>query len=66
MLYGRFAQGGVMGHFLLLAILWITRDMGGQYGWGKLFEKGYVGRFKCILHNTTTHCLSFLHYNETL
>ncbi|XP_045170886.2 Na(+)/citrate cotransporter-like [Mercenaria mercenaria] len=37
-----FGQGAIMGHFIVLAILWITRDMGGEYGWGSLFQKGYV------------------------
>ncbi|XP_060600137.1 Na(+)/citrate cotransporter-like isoform X3 [Ruditapes philippinarum] len=37
-----FAQGAVMGHFIVLALLWITRDMGGEYGWGSLFQQGYV------------------------
>ncbi|WAR01094.1 S13A2-like protein [Mya arenaria] len=37
-----FGQGAVLGHFIILAILWVTRDMGGEYGWGKLFKEGYV------------------------
>lgn len=37
-----FAQGAIMGHFIVLALLWLTRDMGGEYGWGSVFEKGYV------------------------
>lgn len=32
-----FAQGAVLGHFLLLVILWISRDLGGVGGWGDLF-----------------------------
>lgn len=31
-----------MGHFLLLAVLWITRDLGGVGGWGSLFPPKYV------------------------
>ncbi|XP_052800974.1 solute carrier family 13 member 2-like [Mya arenaria] len=37
-----FGQGAVMAHFIVLAILWVTRDLGGEYGWGKLFKQGYV------------------------
>lgn len=32
-----FAQGAVIGHFVLLAVLWITRDLGGSGGWGDIF-----------------------------
>ena len=35
----RFGQGAIIGHFIVLAILWITRDMGGAVGWGMLFRK---------------------------
>ncbi|XP_023933335.1 solute carrier family 13 member 5 isoform X2 [Lingula anatina] len=35
-----FAEVMVFLHFLLLAVLWITRDLA---GWGDLFKKGYVG-----------------------
>ena len=31
-----------MGHFLALALLWITRDIGGKYGWSVLFPDKYV------------------------
>ncbi|OWF50269.1 solute carrier family 13 member 2-like [Mizuhopecten yessoensis] len=37
-----FAQGAVMAHFLLLAILWISRDLGGVGGWGDLFPEKTV------------------------
>lgn len=37
-----FGQGAVIGHFVVLAVLWVTRDMGGEYGWGSLFTKGFV------------------------
>ncbi|XP_033747489.1 LOW QUALITY PROTEIN: solute carrier family 13 member 2-like [Pecten maximus] len=37
-----FAQGAVMGHFLLLVILWISRDLGGVGGWGDLFPEKTV------------------------
>ncbi len=30
-----------MGHFLLLALLWITRDLGGIGGWSSLFKYKY-------------------------
>jgi len=29
-------------HFILLALLWISRNPGGAGGWGSLFPKGYV------------------------
>ncbi|XP_061166658.1 Na(+)/citrate cotransporter-like [Saccostrea echinata] len=32
-----FAQGAVIAHFVLLAVLWITRDLGGVGGWGRIF-----------------------------
>ncbi|KAJ8312066.1 hypothetical protein KUTeg_009439 [Tegillarca granosa] len=32
-----FAQGAVIFHFVLLAILWVTRDLGGIGGWGDIF-----------------------------
>ena len=31
----------MIGHFLALAILWITREMGGMYGWSALFPQKY-------------------------
>ena len=34
-----FGQAAVMGHFIILALLWVTRDLGGEYGWGHLFKK---------------------------
>lgn len=37
-----FGQGAVLGHFIALAVLWITRDLGGEYGWGTIFKKGFV------------------------
>ncbi|KAL5015787.1 hypothetical protein ScPMuIL_005376 [Solemya velum] len=37
-----FAQGAVLGHFLLLTVLWITRDLGGAGGWGSLFKDKYA------------------------
>ncbi|XP_056017083.1 Na(+)/citrate cotransporter-like isoform X2 [Ostrea edulis] len=33
-----FAQGAVIVHFVLLAVLWITRDLGGVGGWGNIFQ----------------------------
>ncbi|KAK3084779.1 hypothetical protein FSP39_018790 [Pinctada imbricata] len=33
----KFAEGAVMVHFVLLAVLWITRDLGGVGGWGRIF-----------------------------
>ncbi|XP_077866327.1 solute carrier family 13 member 2-like [Saccoglossus kowalevskii] len=36
-----FAEGAVLVHFVMLALLWMTREMGG-YGWGNLFPDGYV------------------------
>ncbi|XP_070572654.1 Na(+)/citrate cotransporter-like isoform X2 [Ptychodera flava] len=35
------AEGSVLIHFTVLAILWMSRDISG-YGWGNLFEDGYV------------------------
>ncbi|XP_062610510.1 Na(+)/citrate cotransporter-like [Saccostrea cucullata] len=32
-----FAQGAVIVHFVLLAVFWITRDLGGVGGWGRIF-----------------------------
>lgn len=32
-----FGQAAVIGHFTSLAVLWITRDLGGSGGWGDLF-----------------------------
>lgn len=32
----------VLVHFFGQTLLWLTRDMGGGSGWGKLFEDGYV------------------------
>ncbi|XP_052716672.1 solute carrier family 13 member 2-like [Crassostrea angulata] len=32
-----FAQGAVIVHFVILAVLWITRDLGGAGGWGRIF-----------------------------
>lgn len=34
-----FGEGMLLGLFVLLVTLWITRDMGGQAGWGQLFER---------------------------
>ena len=34
----RFAQGVIIVHFVTLILLWITRDMGGQVGWGHIFK----------------------------
>ncbi|GFR73054.1 solute carrier family 13 member 5 [Elysia marginata] len=33
-----FGEGMLLGLFSLLVILWVTRDMGGEAGWGKLFD----------------------------
>ncbi|KAL5015789.1 hypothetical protein ScPMuIL_005378 [Solemya velum] len=37
-----FAQIAVLGHFLLLALLWITRDLGGVGGWGDMFTAKFA------------------------
>ncbi|KAL8589485.1 hypothetical protein ACOMHN_061696 [Nucella lapillus] len=37
-----FAEVVVMVNFIILAILWVTRDPGFIPGWGLLFKKGYV------------------------
>lgn len=37
-----FAQGAVIAHFVILAVLWITRDLGGAGGWGRIFPPKYV------------------------
>ena len=37
-----FGQVAVIIHFLTLALLWITRDLGGNYGWSYLFEEKYA------------------------
>ncbi|XP_077995945.1 solute carrier family 13 member 2-like [Glandiceps talaboti] len=35
------AEAAVLVHFIILALLWMTRDISG-YGWGNLFPEGYV------------------------
>ena len=40
-----FAEKAVLCHFIILAILWLTRDLGTVGGWGKLIQPGYVGLF---------------------
>ncbi|XP_069135068.1 solute carrier family 13 member 2-like isoform X2 [Argopecten irradians] len=37
-----FGELAVIGHLLVLAVLWITRDLGGSGGWGFLFPNGLV------------------------
>ncbi|KAK3592647.1 hypothetical protein CHS0354_034725 [Potamilus streckersoni] len=37
-----FAQAAVMVHFVVLVVLWITRDLGGVSGWGNYFKKKYT------------------------
>ncbi|KAL3857545.1 hypothetical protein ACJMK2_012199 [Sinanodonta woodiana] len=37
-----FAQAAVMVHFVVLVVLWITRDLGGVSGWGNLLKKKYI------------------------
>ncbi|XP_033747142.1 solute carrier family 13 member 2-like [Pecten maximus] len=37
-----FGEVAVIGHLLVLAVLWITRDLGGSGGWGFLFPRGMV------------------------
>ncbi|KAH3887590.1 hypothetical protein DPMN_011608 [Dreissena polymorpha] len=37
-----FGQAAVSAHFVVLAVLWVTRDLGGEYGWGHIFKKGFV------------------------
>ncbi|KAK3592648.1 hypothetical protein CHS0354_034726 [Potamilus streckersoni] len=37
-----FAQTAVMVHFVVLVLLWITRDLGGILGWGNWFKKKYI------------------------
>ncbi len=38
----RFAEKAVLCHFTVLAVLWMTRDLGTAGGWGKLFQPGYA------------------------
>jgi len=38
----RFAEKLVLGNFIILAILWITRNPQFVPGWGSLFPKGYI------------------------
>lgn len=47
-----FCLGEVMSliHFILLALLWITKNPGGDGGWGSLFPKGYVKESKIIIY----------------
>ncbi|XP_061166461.1 Na(+)/citrate cotransporter-like [Saccostrea echinata] len=37
-----FGQGAVIVHFVLLALLWVTRKLGGVRGWGDLFPEKTV------------------------
>ncbi|KAL4218029.1 hypothetical protein ACF0H5_022767 [Mactra antiquata] len=37
-----FAQVSVLMHLILIALLWITRDMGGTIGWAGLFEDDFI------------------------
>ncbi|XP_022086476.1 solute carrier family 13 member 5-like [Acanthaster planci] len=37
-----FAEKGVLGHFILLIVLWISRKPGFVTGWSALFPDGYV------------------------
>lgn len=38
-----FAEGAVLFWFVILVVLWITRDLGGAAGWGTVFKEGSVG-----------------------
>ncbi|XP_060071029.1 Na(+)/citrate cotransporter-like [Ylistrum balloti] len=45
-----FAQGAVIGHFVAMSLLWITRDLGGVGGWKNVFpEKTVTDSTPCIL-----------------
>ncbi|XP_070204814.1 solute carrier family 13 member 2-like isoform X2 [Littorina saxatilis] len=37
-----FAEGAVLFWFIMLVVLWISRDLGGVGGWGDLFAEGSV------------------------
>lgn len=37
----RFGQVAVILHFTLLAVLWVTRELGGVGGWGDIFDERY-------------------------
>ncbi|XP_062610504.1 Na(+)/citrate cotransporter-like isoform X1 [Saccostrea cucullata] len=37
-----FGQGAVIVHFVMLALLWVTRDLGGVGGWGDIFPEKTV------------------------
>ena len=37
-----FGQIAVIVHLVVIVILWITRDMGGSYGWSTLFKDKLV------------------------
>lgn len=36
--YFRFGQIAVTLHFVAIVALWVTRDMGGAFGWAHLFK----------------------------
>lgn len=56
-----FGQGAVMAHFLCLAILWITRDLGGEFGWGMIFKDKYI---KDAVPAVMISCLLFVFPSE--
>nr|KAG5689113.1 hypothetical protein BaRGS_013874 [Batillaria attramentaria] len=37
-----YAEGTIMFFFAILVVLWITRDLGGAGGWGRIFQAGFV------------------------
>eukprot|EP01043_Picozoa_sp_COSAG02_P030105 COSAG02_NODE_1907_length_10423_cov_22.481596_4_plen_626_part_00 len=47
----------VLVHFFGQTLLWLTRDLGGGFGWGKLFEDGYVSDATVAM---TTACSLFM------
>ncbi|RUS68684.1 hypothetical protein EGW08_023554 [Elysia chlorotica] len=44
-----FGEGMVMALFALLVIMWVTRDMGGQVGWGQLFHTAVKDSVPAVL-----------------
>ena len=42
----RFAEKVVLAHFVILALLWLTRDPGFVPGWGYGFKKGWVKSYQ--------------------
>ncbi|KAK3775779.1 hypothetical protein RRG08_047967 [Elysia crispata] len=67
-----FGEGMVLACFFLLVTLWVTRDMGGQVGWGQLFDVAvkdsvpavFVGILLFILPSTWPGLRSYSRYSH--